>query len=72
MFISQNSLPKENNKENMLIYKRKYNTESIELFKQKLHETKLDKIMSFQNPHDAYKALKQFSTLYDTYFPEKR
>ena len=29
--------------------------------------------MSFQNPDDAYKAfLKQFSTLYDEYFPEKK
>ena len=29
--------------------------------------------MSFQNPDDAYKAfLKRFSTLYDTYFPEKK
>ena len=57
----------------MFIYKRTYNTESIELFKQKLHETKWDEIMSFQNPDDAYKAfLKRFSTLYDTYFPEKK
>ena len=72
-FLSQNSLPKQNNKENMFIYKRTYNTESIELFKQKLHETKWDEIMSFQNPDDAYKAfLKRFSTLYDTYFPEKK
>ena len=70
---SQNSLPKQNNTENMFIYKRTYNTESIELFKQKLHETKWDEIMSFQNPDDVYKAfLKWFSTLYDTYFPEKR
>ena len=46
-FLSQNSLPKQNNKENMFIYKRTYNTESIELFKQKLHETKWDEIMSF-------------------------
>ena len=39
-FLYQNSLPKQNNKENMFIYKRAYNTESIELFKQKLHKTK--------------------------------
>ena len=59
----------------MFIYKRTYNTESIELFKQKLRETKWDEIMSFhvQNPDNAYKAfLKRFSTLYGTYFPEKR
>ena len=54
-FLSQNSLPKQNNKENMFIYKRTYNTKSIELFKQKLNETKWDEIMSFQNPDDAYK-----------------
>ena len=72
-FLSQNALPKQNSKGNVLIYKRTYNTESIELFKQKLHETKWDEIMSFQNPDDAYKAfLKRFSTLYDTYFPEKK
>ena len=53
----------------MFIYKRTYNTESIALFKQKLHGTKWDEIMSFQNPDDAYKAfLKRFST----YFPEKK
>ena len=46
-FLSQNYLPKQNNKENMFIYKRTYNTESIELFKQKLRETKWDEIMSF-------------------------
>ena len=40
----------------MFIYKRRYDTESIELFQQKLHETKWDEIMSFQNPHDVYKA----------------
>ena len=40
----------------MFIYKRTYNTKSIELFKQKLHETKWDEIMSFQNPDDVYKA----------------
>ena len=57
----------------MFIYKRKYNIKSIELFKQKLHETKLDEIMFFQNPDDAYKAfLKRISILYDTYFPEKK
>ena len=39
-FLSQNPLPKQNNKENMFIYKITYNTESIELLKQELHETK--------------------------------
>ena len=59
-FLSQNSLPKQINIKN---------TEPIEL----LNETKWDEIMSFQNPEDAYKAfLKRFSTLYDTYFPEKK
>ena len=53
--LSQNSLPKQN-KENLFIYKRTYNIESIELFKQKLHETKWDEIMPFQNSDDAYKA----------------
>ena len=72
-FLSQNSLLKQNNKGNMFIYKRTYNTESIEVFKQKLHETKWDETMSFQNPDDAYKAfLKRFSTLNDIYFPEKK
>ena len=57
----------------MFIYKGTYNTESIDLFKQKLHETKWNEIMSFQNPDYAYKVfLKRFSTLYDTYFPEKK
>ena len=51
----------------MFVCKRTYNTESIELFKQKLHETKWYEIMSFQNPDDTYKAfLKRSSTLYDT------
>ena len=72
-FLSQNCLPKQNDKENLFICKRKYNIKSIELFKQKLHETKLDEIMFFQNPDDAYKAfLKRISILYDTYFSEKR
>ena len=57
----------------MFVYKRTYNTESIELFKQKLHETKWDEIMSFQNLDDDYQTfLKRFSTLYDTYFAEKK
>ena len=52
---------------------KEHNTESIALFKQKLHGTKWDEIMSFQNPDDAYKAyLEGFSTLYDTYFPEEK
>ena len=72
-FLSQNSLPKQSNTKNMFIYKRTYNTESIESFKQKLYEIKWNEIMSFENPDDAYKAfLKRFSTLYDTYFPEKK
>ena len=37
-FLCQNSLPKQNNKGSMFLYKRTCNTESIELFKQKLHE----------------------------------
>ena len=34
-FLPQNSLPKQNNKENIFIYKRTFNTESIKLLKQK-------------------------------------
>ena len=48
-FLSQNSLPKQNNKENMFIYKRTYNTKSIQY---------LNKIENFTysiNAHTNYK-----------------
>ena len=51
----------------MFIYKRTHNTGSIELFQQKLHETKWDEIMSFQNPDDAYKAILKNELEYKNY-----
>ena len=46
-------------------------TESTELFKQKLYETNWDDIEASQNPDEAYKSfLNKFSDLYGTYFPK--
>ena len=62
-----------NNTKNTVIFKRVFDTESIELFKQKLYETNWDVIEVSQNPDEAYKSfLNKFSDLSNTYFPKKQ
>ena len=62
-----------NNTKNTVIFKTVFDTESIELFKQKLHETNWDDIEVSQNPDEAHKSfLNKFSDLYGTYFPKKQ
>ena len=72
-FIIPSSMKQTNNTKNTVIFKTVFDTESIELFKQKLHETNWDDIEVSQNPDEAYKSfLNKFSDLYDTYFPKKQ
>ena len=72
-FIIPSSMKQTNNTKNTVIFKTVFDTESIELFKQKLHETNWDDIEVSQNPDEAYKSfLNKFSDLYDTCFPKKQ
>ena len=72
-FIIPSSMKQTNNTKNTVIFKRVFDTESIELFKQKLYETNWDDIEVSQNPDEAYESfLNKFSDLYDTYFPKKQ
>ena len=71
-FIIPSSMKQINNTKNTVIFKRVFDTESIELFKQKLYETNWDDIEVSQNPDEAYKSfLSKFFDLYNTYFPKK-
>ena len=71
-FIIPSPLKQENFTETTFITKRIFNTESIELFKQKLYETSCDEMEMSQNPDQAYKTfLTKFSDLYNIYFPTK-
>ena len=72
-FMIPSSMKQTNNTKNTVIFKRVFDTESIELFKQKLYETSWDDIEASQNLDEAYKSvLNKFSDLYDTYFPKKQ
>ena len=72
-FIIPSSMKQTNNTKNTVIFKRVFDTESIELFKQKLYETNWDDIEVFRNPDEANKSfVNKFSDLYDTYFPKKQ
>ena len=72
-FIIPSSVKQTNNTKNTAIFKRVFDTESIELFKQKLYETGCDDIEASENPDEVYKGfLSKFSDLYDTYFPKKQ
>ena len=46
-----------NSTKNTVIFKRVFDTESIELFKQKLYETSWDDIEASQNPDEVYKSV---------------
>ena len=68
-FMIPSSMKQTNNARNTVIFKRVFDKESIELFKQKLYETSWDDIEVSQNPDEAYKGfLNRFFDLYDTYF----
>ena len=55
---------------NQFIYKRNFNENSLNLFKQKLFETSWVNIKSISDPNEAYdKFLNYFSELYESYFP---
>ena len=72
-FKIPSSMKQTNNTKNTVIFKRVFDTESIELFKQKFYETSWDNIETSQNPDEAYKSfLNKFSDLYDNYFPKKQ
>ena len=72
-FIIPSSMKQTNSTKNTVIFKRVFDTESIELFKQKLYETNWDDIEISQNPDEAYKSfLNKFSDLCNTYFPKKQ
>ena len=65
------SMKQTNNTKNTVIFKRVFDTESIELFKQKLYETSWNDIEVSQNPDELYKSfLNKFSGLYNIYFPK--
>ena len=71
-FIIPSPSKQENVKETTFITKRIFNTESIELFKQKLYETSCDEMEMSQNPDQAFKTfLTKFSDLYNIYFLTK-
>ena len=72
-FIIPSLMKQTNNTKNTFIFKRVFNTESIELFKHKLYETNLDDIEVSENPDEVYKSfLNKFSNLCDTYFSKKQ
>ena len=54
-FIIPSSMKQTNNTKNTVIFKRVFDTESIELFKQKLYETNWDDIEVSQNFDEATK-----------------
>ena len=67
------SMPQTNNTKSTVIFKRVFDTESIELFKPKIYETSWHGIEASQNLDKAYKSfLNNFSDLYDTYFPKEQ
>ena len=67
------SMKQTNNTKNTVIFKRVFDTESIELFKQKLYENNWDNTEVSQNSDEAYKSfLNKFSDLSNTYFPKKQ
>ena len=73
MSLISSSMKQTNNTANTVMYKRVFDTESIELFKQKLYETSWDDTEVSQNPDEVYKSfLKKISDLYDAYFPKKQ
>ena len=64
--------PKIENKTS-LIFKRIFNFEAINTFKQDLHKTSWENIEAFTDPNEAYKAfLERILLLYDKYFPIKK
>ena len=72
-YLSQYSLPQENKDKNTFIYKRTYNSECINSFKQKLYEIECNEIEALQNPKEVYKTfLKIFSLYLITIFQKKR
>ena len=72
-FRIPSSMKQTNNTKNTTIFKRVFDTESIELFKKKLYETSWNDIEVSQNPDKLYKSfLNKFSGLYNTYFPKQQ
>ena len=62
-----------NDAKNNVVYKRVFDTESIELFKRKLYETSWDETEVSQNRDEADKSfLNKFSNLYDAYVSKKQ
>ena len=52
------------------IYKRDFNENSLNLFKQNLFETPWDSLKNIADPNESYhKFLKIFSSLHEKYFP---
>ena len=66
--LKTTSSPK--NHVDQFIYKRDFNENSLNLFKQKLFETSWDSLKNIADANESYhKFLKIFSSLYEKYFP---
>ena len=71
-FIIPSTKPKIENKTSF-IFKRIFNFEAINTFKQDLHKTNSKDIEAFTDSNEAYKAfLERFLFLYDKYFPIRK
>ena len=71
-FIITSTKPKIENKTSF-IFKRIFNVDAINTFKQDLHKTNWKDIEVFIDPNEAYKAfLERFLLLYDKYFPIRK
>ena len=71
-FIIPSTKPKIENKISF-IFKRIFNFEAINTFKQDLHKTNWKDIEAFTDPNEAYKAfLERFLLLYGKYFPIRK
>ena len=55
-FMISSSMKQTNNTKNTVLFKRVFDTELIELFKDKSHESSWDGIEASQNPDEAYKS----------------
>ena len=71
-FLIPSAKPKIENKTSSIL-KTIYKSESINTFKQELHETNWSDTETYLNPNNAYKIFfEKIPVLYDKYFPIKR
>ena len=73
LFVSWFHRPQHKGKIKQLVYRRIFNTESIEPCGKNLYETDWEETESSKYPDKAWKAyLQKFIVLYDNYFSKKR